>query len=390
MRSGPALDEVPWADLHGADGPSTRVPELLRALRDPDPAVREPAHSDLASHICGQSVWQVAAATVPFLVELVDDPATPDRPWVLATLANASLGRRDAGDLPFSAEAAYPLADGLTDEQERQQTAWLYDDQHEVELDDPYFWDRYLSDRWSYRAYQACVARLDAVVRWVADPDGEVVTRAAALLAWFPVTEPILDALLAAGAPGRASANLALAVVGVRDRRIEQRLHEGLASADPTVALTAAAALAYRNGRHVPVTVRRMLAACTEPPTEPLAGWDDCALPDYRALPHFVTTAQARADGGGDRAWTLNVYFAPHAPADVDRIAAAVARQDAMTVSSLSYSEPYRVVELTTRPMARDEALARLGALLPGLDLPESARVHVAETDEVFRLADIS
>ncbi|WP_433062547.1 hypothetical protein [Dactylosporangium sp. CS-033363] len=388
MRSGPALDEVPWADLYGLDGPSTRVPELLRALRDPDPAVRDAAHRDLASHICGQSVWQVAAATVPFLVELVDDPATPDRPEVLATLANASLGRRDAGDLPFSAEAAYPLAGGLTDEQERQQTAWLYDDEHEVELDDPYFSDRYLSDRWSYRAYQACAARLDTVVRWVADPDGEVATRAAALLAWFPVTEPILDALLAAGAPARASANLALAVVDVRDRRIEQRLHEGLASADPTVGLTAAAALAYRNGRHVPVAVRRMLAACTEPPTEPLAGWDDCALPVHRALPYFVTIAQARADRG-DRAWTLRVFFAPHAPADVDCIAAAVARQDAMTVSSLGYAEPDRIVELTTRPMTQDQALARLATVMDGLDLPESARVHVEETDEVFRLADI-
>ncbi|WP_426507303.1 hypothetical protein ACPPVO_54045 [Dactylosporangium sp. McL0621] len=387
------LGEVPWDRLYGLDGSSSRVPSWLWTLSAADASDREEAHADLAGHICGQGRWPVSAVVVPFLVGLVDEATTPNRADLLDTLASTVLGDWDIVALPFCAETFYPQADDLTDEQEQRLIQWLYH-QDGTDADEPFFWDLSGPDRWAYRAYQACAERSATVARWVSDPDDEVAARAAALLAWLPPTRWAVDALLAAeGRLVQASANLALATLHVRDRRIDERLHQCLHADDGCVAATAAVALSYRHGPNVSATVRRILADAAEPDLpQParLAGWDDRRPPwESRALRYFASTALARA-GRADLPWSLVVGFTPRTPTDKDDVNAALAGQDAIIITSHGYDGSDLIIRLeTTRPMPREHALRLVARLLRGAGLPETTSVDITETGERFCLTDI-
>ncbi|MFG1606842.1 hypothetical protein [Actinoplanes sp. NPDC049265] len=84
------LHEVDWDRLHGAYGPATEVPGLIRALAGPDTVAADKARGSLGGSVVHQgTTYSASAPAVPFLVELVDDPAVPDRAgiaWLLGDL----------------------------------------------------------------------------------------------------------------------------------------------------------------------------------------------------------------------------------------------------------------------------------------------------------------
>ena len=87
------LDHVDWANLYHAYGPATDVPGLIRALASPNPEARERARDRLYLNIWHQGTrWQASAYAVPFLLELLGDPATPDRLPILHLLLALALG----------------------------------------------------------------------------------------------------------------------------------------------------------------------------------------------------------------------------------------------------------------------------------------------------------
>ncbi len=224
------LADVPWRQLTHADGVAADVPDRLRMLRSEHLDTRSGALTWLAK-VPGSTA---GAAVVDFLVALID-PATPDRESLVSLLHDIAL--RDV-DLP------------------------LPDD---FEPDD---------------AFIAARKHVDSYVAWLADP--LVAAQAAELLAYFPVTQDVVDALLASAAP--ASANLTLGYV-TGFPTVDTHLTTALESTARDVRMTAAVALAFRLGADLPEPALDLLVDEAPPPAPP--GWD-------RSMRGFVTLALRR------------------------------------------------------------------------------------------------
>ncbi|MEV4436648.1 HEAT repeat domain-containing protein [Streptomyces sp. NPDC049585] len=86
------LDSIGWSSMNHAYGSAGDVPGWLRAMASPDPAVRAKAFDDFysAAHYQGD-VYPCTAASLPFLFDMADDPATPDRASIVELLL--SIGR---------------------------------------------------------------------------------------------------------------------------------------------------------------------------------------------------------------------------------------------------------------------------------------------------------
>ena len=164
------MSEVDWDAVYGCNGTSGHVPGLLRALAGPSPDRQ--AYTDLFDHLYHQgSRWQASAVVVPFLVALVADPATPDRPALVRMLAAVAIGDHRDDRLPF--DAAFPEADKITDEQLRLLNLWLNGDGDEDPVE-AFYWDGRERTEWARDAYQALAAHAITVADWVGDPDPDV------------------------------------------------------------------------------------------------------------------------------------------------------------------------------------------------------------------------
>ncbi|MFD6244636.1 HEAT repeat domain-containing protein [Streptomyces roseolus] len=83
------IEEVDWASLGHAYGPADDVPELLRGLASPDPAEREAALDGMYGAVHHQGdVYDSTLACIPFLLELVADPAVQDRGAIVELLTS--------------------------------------------------------------------------------------------------------------------------------------------------------------------------------------------------------------------------------------------------------------------------------------------------------------
>ncbi|WP_432827730.1 hypothetical protein [Dactylosporangium sp. CA-092794] len=75
-----ALDAVDWTRLHGAYGPVTDAPALIRAMAGPDAEAAAKARRLLAGAVCHQgTTYSASAPVVPFLAELLAAGATHHR-----------------------------------------------------------------------------------------------------------------------------------------------------------------------------------------------------------------------------------------------------------------------------------------------------------------------
>ncbi|MFC7482440.1 hypothetical protein ACFQX7_23875 [Luedemannella flava] len=87
------LDAVHWAGLKHAHGDATDVPGQLRDLRSLDPEARRQARWALHSNIFHQGLrFEATAPAVPFLLELLADPATPERAELIDLLVTIAIG----------------------------------------------------------------------------------------------------------------------------------------------------------------------------------------------------------------------------------------------------------------------------------------------------------
>ncbi|MBU2665124.1 HEAT repeat domain-containing protein [Actinoplanes bogorensis] len=101
------LDEVPWSDLSHAYGPADDVPAQLRALLSPEAEVRRKARHDSYGNIFHQGTrYEASAPAVPFLLEMLAEPSTPERAELLELLVALAIGYDEAW-LP----GGFPLAD---------------------------------------------------------------------------------------------------------------------------------------------------------------------------------------------------------------------------------------------------------------------------------------
>jgi hypothetical protein len=248
--SSAGLDDVDWSRWHHAYGPASDLPELLRQLASHDHSA---ALGRLYGTVCHQGTrWQASCRVVPFLVALVDDPATPDRAALIGLLRAVALGDREDTELPFDPEAAFAGADGVTDHQIAAVIAWLYHGADEPEVD-----QEAVVTVWERDCYRAAAAHVARFPVWVADSDPAVSAAAALLLPWFGDVPGAVAGLCAVPwTPGhetaRACANLALGLLPGDDAAIEPLLTSLLGADAVPVRLTAAIALALRLGADLP------------------------------------------------------------------------------------------------------------------------------------------
>ena len=88
------LELVPWQSLRHAFGDAREVPRLLRDLGSSEREQRQTALKDLFACLLHQgSVYEATARAVPFLFELLADPATPERSWIAFLLASIGDGQ---------------------------------------------------------------------------------------------------------------------------------------------------------------------------------------------------------------------------------------------------------------------------------------------------------
>ncbi|MGW4303572.1 HEAT repeat domain-containing protein [Streptomyces sp. NPDC004646] len=92
------LHDIDWASMEHAYGSAGEVPALLWALRSPDPEERRKALDRFYGAVHHQgSVYPPTAASLPFLLELAADGATPERAVVVALLVSIGRASLDLG-----------------------------------------------------------------------------------------------------------------------------------------------------------------------------------------------------------------------------------------------------------------------------------------------------
>ncbi|MEU0560652.1 hypothetical protein [Dactylosporangium sp. NPDC006015] len=225
------LDDIDWASLEHAYGPAADVPGHLRALRSGAAGDRRGALSGLYGGICHQGTrYEASAPAVPFLLELLADPATPDRAAVVELVASIAVGHHGtwlpdgfpAAGLRAAAvggaellRAAPPPAEDDEDE----------DFEGESRLD---YWEALGDDQRSAMAAHVELAAYDAVRAGLpvlrelvigGDAHGDAALRAAAAftLGWFPEDDAASVAVLTAAVadPSRSVAATAVVSLGL-------------------------------------------------------------------------------------------------------------------------------------------------------------------------------
>ena len=87
------LDEVAWSDLKHAYGEASDVPFLIRELVSTDSERRDEALIELYGNIWHQgTIYEATVHALPFLIELLADPSTPDRENVAHLVASVISG----------------------------------------------------------------------------------------------------------------------------------------------------------------------------------------------------------------------------------------------------------------------------------------------------------
>ncbi|MEV7231852.1 hypothetical protein AB0M79_33335 [Polymorphospora sp. NPDC051019] len=202
------METVDWAGLEHAYGSAEDVPANLRALVSRDEEERHGAFGELYASIVHQGTrYEASAYAVPPLLDLLADPATPDRWLVGQLLVLIAIGSDEAwvpdglpvGELRSAAAGGaealrrYKRRESLDEADQRRMFTYV-----------------------DLRAYEAVGAGLPLLRRLVGGDDADLSTVAAYTLGWYPEPEPAASiAALATVAtdPARGEEEVAVAVV---------------------------------------------------------------------------------------------------------------------------------------------------------------------------------
>ncbi len=93
-----SLDKIDWASVRHFNGPATDVPELLRDLLSLDKKKQSSAIHKLFGNIWRHgTVYEATAKAVPFLYDILENPACSERfsiLWLLGAIANGNSSRQ--------------------------------------------------------------------------------------------------------------------------------------------------------------------------------------------------------------------------------------------------------------------------------------------------------
>ncbi|MER5893843.1 hypothetical protein [Streptomyces sp. NPDC001876] len=253
------LDDLDWAGLNHAYGSAEDVPRQLRQVCGADEEAREAAWNQLFSNIFHQgSRYTASSCAVPFLARIATAGPQPARPTALLMMTRLAIDWHDEYDLPGGIDTVAWRA-AAAEFTPAKMAAW-HDEELAVEEDPER--RRVLEEGRAYcvaggtfdsrasalASYDAVRAELPALFCLLKDPDPEIRTRTAYLLAWFPKEGagivPELPACLDSEVDPRAAATALVAAGLVGDNVLVDRLRPSLDVPDPLVRWGAATALA--------------------------------------------------------------------------------------------------------------------------------------------------
>jgi hypothetical protein len=200
-----AVEAVDWAVLEPFGSPE-EVPAALHAVWSPDPEARRAAYEELGSLLnYGEQRSPASAVAVPFLVDVVADPAAPDRFAAMQVLLGIAIGEEEAwllGRTDAAAERAevahlwtlsvpelweieYAWVAAAATVEERAAREWTTKNYTDVEAIRQ-------SRQWCVTAYDAVLGHVPTLVTlldslWAADR-----LWAAYLLAYFPEERAVI------------------------------------------------------------------------------------------------------------------------------------------------------------------------------------------------------
>jgi HEAT repeat protein len=265
------LSDVPWAGLEHAYGSAADVPDLIRALRAADPDVRKKARWQLYGNIFHQGTrYEASAYAAPFLLELLADPATPDRTDILGLLTSLAIGYDEAW-LPDGFPVASYRERAVGGEELLRAAPTPTDDDDD---DGRYeYWDSLdqpqqdrLFAHIELAVYDAVRAGVPLLCGLLADDDRQMRVAAAYALAWFgedaaTSAAPLTSAVSDPHAPVAATALVALGLTGPDDTSVAATVRAALTDERDIVRWGAAIALAGLHGQHADASVATELLA---------------------------------------------------------------------------------------------------------------------------------
>jgi hypothetical protein len=127
------LDDIDWHSLRHAYGPADDVSGQLRSLLSSDPEEREKAVCELFSNIWHQgTIYEATIFAVPFLIELLASPGTPDKQSIACLLASIATGTGNLRQLSESQWKSIFAKQGKDFETERRRDADITRRVHEA------------------------------------------------------------------------------------------------------------------------------------------------------------------------------------------------------------------------------------------------------------------
>ncbi|MCG5437846.1 hypothetical protein [Micromonospora foliorum] len=209
QRSVPA-EEVDWSSVSHAYGPAIEIPALLRSIKSDSQEVRQGAYGDLVDLLVHQgSRFEASAAVAPHLIDIVADPAVPDRFAACQVLAAVAVGdesswlsdRPDPSDMRAEVQRRAPLSREELEAEHRDWIAAAPNEEERSARERRAEWGDVEADRdeqrWTIEAYDAVRAGVPVYVAALEASEAAVRLYAAYLLAWFPEEEGLAGPALA-------------------------------------------------------------------------------------------------------------------------------------------------------------------------------------------------
>ncbi|MDP9793770.1 hypothetical protein J2S43_002282 [Catenuloplanes nepalensis] len=303
------LDSVAWGELEHAYGAAGDVPGLIRELLAPDAGAREKARRQLYGNIFHQgSRYEASAYAAPFLLELLADPRTPDRPALLGLLTSLAIGY-DESWLP----EGFPAADyrgraaggerllrqrPRPDAGEGGYEYWMSLDAQDQER---------LFAHVELAVHDAVRAGVPLFCALLGDPDPGLRAGAAYALAWFGEDAAVSGGPLSVAATDAhpavaATALVALGLTGVTLPAASDTIRAALGDEREVVRWGAAIAAARLHGADAGVAVAAELLAWTgtDRAADPQLPYLDGDLSGYAGLALFRQLGGAHTDPAFD------------------------------------------------------------------------------------------
>ena len=246
------LDKVDWASMNHAYGSAADVPEMIRAIASDDEAIREEAFYTAYGNIYHQGTrYEATAPAVPFLLEILEQPAYESAVELMGLLAHLVMGGSSTY-LPFGfLDEIIGMREDLADLEARPTEERAEDETDDLGWGTDEDWLR-----WTVNITDEVRKGVPRFIRLLTFDDPSVRIAAAFVLSWLPEDAELFGPALWAVASSdendyvRANALIALTIASTEDDFAEYvpEVQGMLLDAEPIVQFAAAVAL----GTHAP------------------------------------------------------------------------------------------------------------------------------------------